>query len=340
MATNNTTSTLPNQVSVYYDKVFLEQFKAMLRFGMGAYKKSIPANSGKQIIFNRMAVPTLATTALTEGVNPTSIALSSTQVTSTINIYGASTQTSEFFEETSIDAGLKEQVEVMAQHGAETVNQVIRGVVTSFLTTPGSTIQRATGVATDALITSGLVLTGMEIRRAVRTLKKNKAMSFEDGYFMSIIPVETAYDLRGNTEWLDAYRYVDPSVIQNGEIGRLHGVRFFETNDATVTAGGTALSGLTNYAVSGTVADATRSIVGTTVTDIYETFVFGKQAFAIVDVQGADAGKEPIIIIKKPNVYDSSNALNMFSVISWKVKFSAVVLNSSWIVSIRTSAGV
>lgn len=339
MAADNTTSTLSGEMSTFYDKVFLERFKTLLRFGVGATMKKIPANAGKTIVFNRMAVPTLATTALTEGTTPTSIALSSTQVTATIGIYGSFTQTSEFFEETSIDANLKEQVQVMGQHGAETVNQLVRKVITSFLTTPGSTIQRATGVATDALITSGLVLTGQEIRRAVRTLKVNKATAFEDGYYKSIIPVEAAYDLRGSSEWLDAYRYVDPANIQNGEIGRLHGVRFWETNDATVTAGGT-VTATQNFAPSGTATNAALSIVGTTVTAIYETFVFGQQAYACVEVEGADAGKEPIVIVKKSGANDTSNPLNLYSTIGWKAKFVAVMLNSSWSVAVRTAVGV
>ncbi len=326
-------------MSVFYDKVFLERFKAMLRFGIGAKLKTIPANAGKTIIFNRMAVPTLATTALTEGTTPAGVSLTTTQVTATIAQYGDFVQTSEIYEETSIDAGLKEQAEVMGQQGAETANQLMRKVMTSFLTTPGSTIQRATGVATDALITSGLVLTGMEIRRAVRTLKVNKAQTFEDGYFKSIIPVEAAYDLRGSSEWLDAYRYVDPSVIQNGEIGRLHGVRFFETNDATVTAGGT-VTATQNFVPTGTATTASLSIVGTTVTPIYETFVFGKDAYACVEVAGADSGKEPIMIMKKSGNTDTSNPLNLFSTIGWKLKFATVMLNSSWSVAVRTAVGV
>jgi N4-gp56 family major capsid protein len=326
-------------MSTYYDKVFLERLKAAQRFGMGAYKRSIPANSGKTIVFNRMAVPTLATTALTEGTTPSNIALSTTQITATINTYGSFTQTSELYEETSIDAGLKEQVQVMAQHGGETVNQVTRAVVTSFQTTPGSTIQRATGVATDGLITSGLVLTGTEIRRAVRTLKVNKAMTFENGYFKSIIPAEAAYDLRGSSEWLDAFRYTDAENIRNGQIGRLHGVEFYETNDSTVTAGGTATA-TTNFVASGVATTASLSITGgPTVTAIYETFVFGMQAYGIVEIAGADAGAEPIVILKKSNSSDTSNPLNLYSTIGWKVKYSAVVLNSSWIVSIRTAVG-
>lgn len=337
----NTTTSLSAAVSTFYDKKFLERFRAMLRFGIAAYSRRIPANEGKTIVFNRMGEPVLATTPLTEAVTPVAINLSTTAITAVVAIYGAVTQTSEFYEETSIDEGLKEQVSVMAQNGAETVNQVIRRVVTTFQVTPGTTIQRAGAAADDASITAADVVGGQEIRRAVRTLKQNKAMAFDDGYFKSIIPVEAAYDLRGSSEWLDAYRYVDPLYIQNGEIGRLHGVRFWETNDRTVTAGGT-FSALQNFVPSGTaVPNAAFSLTGAgaTVTDLYETFVFGYQCYGCVEVEGADAGKEPIVIYKKPDAGDTSNPLNLFSTIGWKVKFVAVSLNALWGVGIRSAAG-
>lgn len=335
---DNTTSTLSNTMSIFYDKVFLERYKTALVFGNGAYRRKIPANSGKTIIFNRMAIPNLATTALTEGVTPSSIALSSTQVTATVAIYGSYTQTSEFYAETSIDEGLKEQVEVMGQHGGETVNQVIRKVLTTFQTTPGSTIQRANGRANDGAILSADVMTGQEIRRAVRTLKANKAMPFEDGFY-AIIPVESAYDLRGSTDWISANTYVNAENWKNGAIGKLHGVTFFETNDATVTAGGTATA-TTNFVASGVATTASLSITGgPTVTAIYETFVFGRQAYGIVEVEGADSGKEPIVIYKKSNANDTSNPLNLYSTIGWKAKFVAVTLNVLWIVGIRTAVG-
>jgi len=339
MASDNTTSTLSNTMSTFYDKVFLERYRTALRMGTGAYRRKIPANAGKTIIFNRMAVPTLATTALTEGTTPASVALSTTQVTATVAIYGSFTTTSEFYEETSIDSGLKEQVEVMGQHGAETVNQVIRKVITTFQTTPGSTIQRANGRANDGAILSTDVMTGQEIRRAVRTLKANKAMAFDDGWYYSIIPVEAAYDLRGSTDWISANTYVNADNWKNGAIGKLHGVEFFEINDATVSAGGTATA-TTNFVASGVATTASLSITGgPTVTAIYETFVFGRQAYGIVEVEGADSGKEAIVIYKRPNANDTSNPLNLYSTIGWKAKFTSVVLNVLWIVGVRTAVG-
>jgi len=56
----NTTSSLSNTMSIFYDKKFLERLKALLRFGIGATIRNIPANAGKTIYFNRMDIPTLS----------------------------------------------------------------------------------------------------------------------------------------------------------------------------------------------------------------------------------------------------------------------------------------
>ena len=164
-------------------------------------------------------------------------------------------------------------------------------------------------------------------------------MAFEDGFFKAIIPVEAAYDLRGSTEWLDAQRYVDPTLIKTGEIGKLHGVRFYETNESTVTNAG-IVTATQNYAVSGTAVTASVAINGLTVTDIYETLIFGREAFAIVEIEGSDSGKDPIVIVKTPGASDTSNALNMYQTIGWKATFATVMLNPLWILSVRTAVGV
>jgi N4-gp56 family major capsid protein len=152
------------------------------------------------------------------------------------------------------------------------------------------------------------VLTGAEIRRAVMTLKKNKAKLFPDNYFKSIIPVTSVYDLRGNSEWLDAYRYTDATVIRNGEIGTLHGVRFYETNNEVIDAG-----------------------AGAGGADLYSTFVFGMNAYGIINLEGQPGSR---IIIKQSGPQDTSNPLDMYSTIGWKAYFVAKCLNSDWIIEI------
>lgn len=293
-------------MSIYYDKRFLDRAKLMLKYDIGAVVKPLPANSGKTVYFNRMTPLAVATTPLTEATNPSDVDMTSSIVSATVAEYGNWTKVGSLYETTSIDVGLREHVDVHAQNAGETIDTLIKNALTG-----AGTEQLANGKDVTAQ-TATDIIDGYEIRKAVLTLKKNKAMPFENGYFRSIVPVSVAQDLRGDVEWLDAYRYTNTENIQNGLLGRLHGVEFFETNNETVTAD----------AGSGNV-------------DTYTTFVFGANAYGMVDI-GSDS--TPKIIYKKPGASDTSNPLDMFSTIGWKALFVAKVLNSAWLIEVKTAS--
>jgi N4-gp56 family major capsid protein len=102
----------------------------------------------------------------------------------------------------------------------------------------GATAQIAAGATliTDIHLTD--VFSGLEVRKAVRTLKLNKAQRFESGLFRGIIGPASSYDLFGNSEWLDAHRYTTSDAIERGVVGKLHGVEFVETNNQYVALSG------------------------------------------------------------------------------------------------------
>ena len=278
--------------------------KKQMIYDIGAQKKPMPANSGKTVYFNRFTALAAATTPLTESTNPSATALSTTVVSTTVATYGAYGQTSSLYDLTNIDAGLREHVATFAYQGALTLDTLIANELKS-----GATTQLAGAKSNITDVAATDVLSGAEIRKAARTLKLNGAMKFEDGYFRGIVPSNCVYDLLGNSEWLDAHRYTDATNILNGEVGRLHGVRFSETNNVATTS--------------------------STVT-VYHTFIFGKEAYGIVDIGGSSNVQ---IIVKNPGAQDTSNPLNMFGTIGWKVNaFAVQTLNSAFIVQIKSGA--
>jgi N4-gp56 family major capsid protein len=305
-ATNvlTSTSSLSGLMQTFYSRDFLDRVKLMTVYDVGANKKAMPANSGKTIYFNRFDRLTPATTPLTSGTTPATTTLSTTVVSATVAQYGDWAQVSDIFELTSIDAGLRESVSVFAQQGAETIDSLIEAVLKA-----GATAQLANAKSNITDIAATDTLDGAEIRKAVRTLKKNAAMKFSDGGYKAIVPVSAAYDLMGDSEWLDASRYTDTANIRNNEIGKYAGVTFSETNLESTTS--------------------------STVT-VYHTYVFGANAYAIVDIAG---GSNVEIIVKAPSASDTSNPLNMYSTVGWKVKaFVAKVLNANWIIKINSGA--
>lgn len=305
-------------MNIYYDRVFLDRAKLMLSYDFGAQRKTIPGNMGVSVKWNRFTPLAVATTALTEGPsNPSPVDMSTTQVSATMQTFGNYTPVSDLFNLTSLDVNLKEHVEVHGQNCGETLDTLIRNELggTSSISIGGSTTTFAVGAyATLGGILSTNVIDGASIRKAVRTLKANKAQRFDNGYFRGIIDVNQSYDLFGNTEWLNSISiYTDPTQLKAGIVGKLHGVEFVETNNglALPTAGG---------------------YVNTVV---YSCYVFGKNSYGTVSLENQPGNR---IYIKTPGPQDTSNPLDIYSTVGWKAYFAVKVLNASWIVRIYSAA--
>lgn len=297
-----TTSSLSGLMQIFYSKVFLDRANQIKIYDIGAQKRPMPKGNGKTVYFNRFSQLSAATTPLTESENPNATALSTTVVSATVAEYGSYGKVGSLYDLTNIDEGLKEHVAVFAEQGALTLDTLIRDELVS-----GATEQLGGSKANITAIATSDVLSGAEIRKAVKTLKVNGAHRFDDGFFKGIVPVSAAYDLMGNSEWLDAHRYTDATAIKNGEIGRLHGVTFYETNNEVTTS-----------------STAT----------VYSTFIFGKNAYGTIDI---GMGSNVEVIAKKSGAQDTSNPLNMFSTIGWKVNaFVAKTLNALWIINVKT----
>lgn len=309
-------ATLITPVQVYYDKVFLDRAKIELRHDFGAQVKNLPMNSGAVIRWSRFSPLAIITTALSEATNPAEVAMTSTQVSATLAEYGNVTNVSSLFSMTQIDVGLKEHIEVHGQNAGESIDQLIRAELNTGATTQIVTVAT---LITDIHLTD--VFTGLEVRKAVRTLKLNKAQRFESGLYRGIIGPASSYDLFGNSEWLDAHRYTTSDAIERGVVGKLHGVEFVETNNQFVSLSG---------GFSGTPVTATSAGVA----NVYSTFIFGKNAYGIVNLGSITA---PTVIVKNPGPNDTSNPLNMFSTVGWKMPFAAKTLNSNWIIAVKTS---
>jgi len=291
-------------MSTYYDKRFLERAKAAITFDYGADVKKRPRNQGKTVNFTRFTPLAAQTTALTEATNPSEVAMTATTVSATVAEYGAFTKVGSLFDLTSIDERLEEHTDVHAINAAETVDILTRNELSS-----GATARLANGRAALTDITATDILNGMEVRKVVRTLKANKAMRFSNGYFRAIVQEFTAYDLMGNSEWLDASRYVSTdATIKAGMLGKFAGVEFVESNQ--------------------------HSTESSTVT-VYHNIFCGAHGYGVVDIASMS---EPKIYVKTPGEQDTSNPLNMFSTVGWKVTFVAKVLNSTWVINLKTGA--
>jgi N4-gp56 family major capsid protein len=292
-------------MSTYYEKVFLARAEYEYIHNQGAQMRNMPANEGKVVYFTRHTPLATATTALTEGVNPAEVNLTATTVSATLAEYGNTVRISRFLALTSIDANNKEKIEVVGQNMGETLDELTRNELFT-----GATVQFAGGRAALTAVTSADILTVAEIRKAVRTLKKNKARRYQDPVapWLGKIGPDTSYDLTSDTTFINADIYDNQAQkLYNGEIGKILGVRFLESPN--------------------------QKSESSTVT-VYSNFIHGSDAFGCMNL----TGDGPQLYIIPHTQIDSGNPAGRFSMVSWAANYVCKTLNSAWLVNIKTAA--
>jgi N4-gp56 family major capsid protein len=309
MATTNLTSTggLSAKMATYYDRMMLDRLRADLVFHKFGQKKNLPANSGKVVQWfrrtdlaggsNGSTDPTF--TPLTEGTIPTAIGLSATSLSATLAQYGDFTQTSDLIQLTSIDDEIEAAVDVLGWRAQQVVDGLDRAVLDA-----GTNITYGGGKTT--LLTTGAadVLTGADVRKGVRKLKVVNARPYDGGLFTWIIHPNNSYDLQGDTAsggWVNANTYVATSEIENGEIGKFGGAKFIETTQVASTTTGTASSAA-----------------------VYSTHLLSQGAFGVVDFDGGIH-----TYVKKSGDQDTSNPLNQYATVGFKITYANKMLDES-----------
>lgn len=310
MATTNlTTSTgLSAKMAVYYDKLMLSRLRKTLVIHQFGETRNLPANSGTTVQWFRRTDLAANTTPLTEGTVPTAIGLSATSVSAQLAQYGDFTQTSDLISMTSIDDEIEAAVDILSYRAALTVDTLDRNILDS-----GTNVQYANSKA--ALSAVGLtdVLTGLEVRKAARALEAKDVQPLQGNDFVAIVHPNNAYDLQSDTAvggWNEANTYVSTDNRMNGEIGRLYGCRFMTSTNVSFTSTGT--SGNAN---------------------VYSTHFLGKGAFGVVNFDGGVH-----TYVKKSGEQDTSNPLNQYSTVGYKITYANKMLDDNRQVTVKAGS--
>lgn len=303
--TVQTTSGLSQELITYLSKDFLPRAKARIVFKEGVVEQTLPSNSGKTMSFDRMGVldSTPGSHTLTEGTIPAGQSLSDTQVTATLVQYGDFTVISDFLNATSIDTQADQKVDVLAQQMAEVIDNVIRDEMFT-----GFTIQYANQKASLSALAATDVLSYAELQRALRTLDKAGTLPYDDGFYIGKIGADTAYDIMNDSKWINAKTYSDVKDLYNAEIGQLAGFRLVKANKNQKNEAST--------------------------TTVYSNFFHGKGAIGTVELESMPGG----LYISLGGKQDTSNPLNQYITIGWKIAFAAKTLNSAFGVNVKSGA--
>lgn len=234
---NTNTSTALNKT--FYDRKLLETAKTRLVFAKFGQKRSIPRHNGKRVEFRKydLFTPDVDALTLTEGVTPNGQSLGQSCVEAEVSQYGAYVEVSDLLDMTAYDEVISDSAELLGEQLGTVIEWVTRDAVSA-----GTNVQYANGATERSELDASCVLTVGEIRKAVRTLKKNKARMFTtagDGsvrkpHFICICSPDATFDLQNDPLWQDVSKYSNAEQIYSGEIGRLFGVVFVESTETKV----------------------------------------------------------------------------------------------------------
>ncbi len=210
----------------------IETTKPVLVHTQFGQKVGIPKGKTKTITWDKMSPLPKATKPLEEGITPKGSAVHITRITGEPKQYGnyiTYTDQLDFFAHDPSPKILNYN-ELLGDNAAETLESLAADVLSA-----STNVQYAgEGITSRAALTDNLTVE--DVRKAVRTLKGNKAKKI-NGDYICIIHTDIAHDLMSDPDWKQPHTYSDTKELYAGEIGKLYGVRFVESPDAKVFYG-------------------------------------------------------------------------------------------------------
>ena len=303
------TGALSNLIKTAYDQRLSMEFSADTILRSFADKKVVnQTQPGAEVIFSIHQKMSVVTTPLNETADGNGAVVSNpVQVSVKVDEWGNYTIYNEAVMQFAFDDALAANVlGTIKTNQLETLDAVVGKVLA------GGNIRTAETEATsvyntivngelfttialaDAEIDTNNVaaLTADDLRTAVAELRSAAVPTYGNGY-VAIMHPRVASKFRATTDaagWRDANTYVNVSGLINGEIGTFEGVRIIENPRVPV-----------------------ETIEG--VTDIYNTFILGKEALAEV------VAKEPSVIVDGSIVdpYGRRTAIGWYGILGWNL---------------------
>ena len=302
--TNMTTSSaLSAGMQTYYNRELLRTFEPNLVHLQFGDEHRMPPHSGLVMNMRKLIPLETNTKALSEGDPGESVMLAETEVTVQLQQYGEYARCTDKLDLTHLDMDIMRRTKLFGDAGARSIDAVVREELAKC-----ANVIYAGGKASRAELTAADKLTSRELRKAVKTLKKNHAQTF-GGYFVAIIGPDTMYDLQEDEAFVKVSQYQDKENIYTGEVGRLFGVRLVETTEAKIFEG-----------------------AGTDGADVASEIVLGQYAYGVTSLKGA----KPRVIVKPAGSAGTADPLDQISTVGWKMDgFGAKLLQPEYAVRIE-----
>lgn len=304
MASPETTSSLSGNLHTYYFKMMLATAKKNLKFwGMGK-KKVHPKGNGTDSYMLKFGHVAASTSALSEGVVPSSATIKTNKYTVTVAQYGQYVSLSDFLIFTAIDPVLEDVSEELGYTAALSTDQIIRDNLVSNATTSIQYV--GAGISTDNGVLATSTFVAQDALKAVRILRGTDAPAMDDGLYTWIVHPYIAVDIMSDTSaggFIELNKYVAGLADGplNGEIGKVYGSRVVES------------SNISSVANSGSV-------------NVYRTFMLAKDAYACTSFD-----KDHVdLIVKQLGAGGTSDPLNQIATAGYKLQFGVKYVGGSF----------
>lgn len=301
-----TTAQVPPEVRTYFDRLLLTLARPYYIYDMFAQKRTIPLNSGDQMIFRRYSTLSAATVPIQDGTTPPGDALSVTDFSTQIKWYGNFVTITDQVQFTVQDRVLNESTRVLSLQLGLTIDTLIRNMMVA----TASSILCSNGVNgnTPTEITTADIKTAVRALRLGNARLMTKPIPGENRFATS--PVRSSYwgfmdvtiqnDLEACADFLSAANYPNPMDALEAEWGSTNNVRWLlSTNGFSSSAS----------------------------PPVWNNIILGQEAYGVVKL----GSKEAEFIVKPLGSSGTADPLNQRGSVGYKYPFATRLLNDNWI---------
>ena len=305
MPTNNnmhTTTRINHPINIFYQsKVLLRVIDAFIyvRFGK---KDSMPMHAGDTNKWRRWGNPTAQTVPLIEGVDPTPILLSKTDIQVKLKEYGAWIVTSSWMTFTGITDDQSQMADVLLDNMRLTIDTLTRDVAsgTASQTTASNGSPTVTFIGKtdlDTIVTNLLVENTRMIKTQI-SAGQGQGTSPIRSSFIGICHTGQRDRLQAVSGFRHVSNYAQTGQQMEDEFGATDDIRWLLTTNATRA----------------------------TTTTGYENLIFGMEFYGTVKIKGNSAAA-PLIFTPKDR---TGSPLQRFTTLGWLQNFAAQILNDNF----------
>ena len=295
---------LSAEMKTFYDMTLIDEAQSNLVHDQFGQKRPIPKNGGKTIEFRKFAPLAKALTPITEGVTPDGKSLEVSTITAEVAQYGDYITQSDVLELTSLDNTILEATKLLGRQAGLTLDTVVRDVLHSGTNVTYCSKADGTAVTTREGLDDTCQLTVKMVQKVVAKLRAQNAPTI-GGKYVAIIHPYVAYDLMRDPEWIDAHKYANPTNLYEGEIGEIAGVRFVQTTEAKIYAGG-----------------------------VFGSLFMGEGAYGVTEITGGGLQT----IVKQKGSAGTADPLDQRSSVGWKAIKTAELLIPQYLVRVESKS--